>query len=124
VQKPQITFFYVYAGSAPPAEPAAAVYLVFRTQSPQTLHDNKLTLVCNGVPAKVGGLPTSRLDYNYQLSTHFLTFSVPRETFVEFSKCREAEVEVGGVHAPFTTQQLLELQGFAATMLNGTGARR
>lgn len=116
IQKPQVTFFYVYGGSAPPAEPPAVVYLVFRTQSPQSLLSNKLTLVCDGFPARIAGLPTSRLEQNYQVSTHFLTYAVPRETFLELVKCREAEVEVGGVLAPFTAQQLADLQGLAAKL--------
>lgn len=117
VQKPQVTFFYVYAGDAPPAEPPSVVYVVFRTQSPQSIRDNRLTLVCDGVAADVPGLPTSRVEQNYQLSTHFLTFTVPRETIVEFAHCQQAEVEVGGVRAPFTAQQLLNLRGLAAKLL-------
>lgn len=116
MQQPQVTFFYVYAGDIPPVEPPAVVYLVFRTQSPQSIHDNKLTLVCDGIPAQLPGLPTSRVDQNYQLSSHFLTFSVPLTTFLEFAACRTAEVEVGGVNAPFTEQQLLNLEGFAASI--------
>ena len=116
IQQPQVTFFYVYAGDAQPAVPPAVVYLVFRTQSPQSIHDNKLTLVCDGLPARIAGLPTSRVEQNYQLTSHFLTFAVPRETFLEFASCRSAEVEVGGVHSPFNEQQLLDLQGFAATI--------
>lgn len=116
IQKPQVAFFYVYAGQTPPPEPPAVVYVVFRTQSPQSIHDNRLTLVCNGVSADVPGLPTSRLEQNYQLSTHFLTYAVPRETILEFAQCRQAEVEVGGVRASFTAQQLLDLQGLAAKL--------
>jgi hypothetical protein len=116
VQRPQVTFFYVYAGMVP-AESPPVVYLVFRTQSPSDVLDNKLHLVCDGTSATVPGLPTSRVNQTIQTSVHYLTFAIPTETFVRFSECGTAEVEVGGVHAPFNSVQQADLRAFAARLL-------
>lgn len=115
VQRPQVTFFYVYAGQAP-AAPPAVVYLVFRTQSPSGVLDNKLHLVCDGATAAVPGLPTSRVEQTIQTSVHYLTFAMATATFVRFSECGTAEVEVGGVSAPFTSIQQADLRDFAGTL--------
>lgn len=115
VQRPQVTFFYVYAGQAPAAAPPV-VYLVFRTQSPSGVLDNKLHLVCDGATATVPGLPTSRVEQTIQTSVHYLTFAVPTETVLQFSECGAAEVEVGGVRATFSPIQQSDLRAFTADL--------
>ncbi len=115
VQKPQLTFFYVYPGQVLTEAPPV-VYLVMRTQSPQGFRGNRLLLTCNGTTSAVPGLPTSRLAPGIQTSSHFLTFTLPTETFLQFSACQLAAVEVGGVRAPFNTTQALQLQILAAEL--------
>ncbi|MFN8647963.1 MAG: hypothetical protein U0104_14425 [Gemmatimonadales bacterium] len=104
-QKPRLTFFFVHAGQAPATLPAA-VYLVFRTQTPQAVLDNHLQLTCDGATTMADGLPTSRVVPGILASSHYLTFEIPLPTYLALSRCGTAEVQVGGVRAPFGTDQL------------------
>jgi hypothetical protein len=113
VQRPQLTFFYVYTGQTLTAPPPV-LYLVFRTQSPSGVLDNRLHLVCDGASATVPGLPTSRVEQTVQTSDHYLTFAIPTGTVTRFSECGTAEVEVGGVSASFSPTQLSDLRAFVA----------
>lgn len=111
-QRPQLTWFYVYTGSAPVSAPAE-VFLVFRTQSPQSIRDNRLQLICSGVSTPVPGLPTSEVRPGIQTTSHYLTFAVPLPLFMSFSRCGESAVEVGGVRADFSMEQAHELEVLA-----------
>lgn len=111
-QKPRLTFFFVHAGQAPSALPPA-VYLVFRTQTPQAVLDNHLQLTCDGATRMTDGLPTSRVVPGILASSHYLTFEIPLPTYLTLCRCGTAEVQVGGVRAPFSPDQIALLGALA-----------
>ncbi len=119
IQKPQLTWFYVVNDSLQPPAPVSTVYLVFRLQSPQGIAHNRLTLVCNGVGAEVAGAPDSRLESHVQTSSHFLTYAIPRETFLAFAGCAKQEVQVGGVTVAFDAMASAKLTALAEGMPGG-----
>lgn len=113
IQKPQLTFFYVHSGRFP-AEPPPVVYLIFRTQSPQSVRGNALHLTCDGSTSAVPGLPDSRVEPGVLASSHYLTFKIATEAFIRFSRCRAAALDVGGVRATFNPERLDQLRTLAA----------
>lgn len=119
MQKPQLTWFYVLSDSVQPAAQPSTVYLVFRLQSPQGITHNRLTLVCDGIAAEVAGAPESRLESHVQTSSHFLTFAVPRQMFLEFAQCEKQKVDVGGVTVPFDAMASAKLASLAEGMPGG-----
>ncbi|MBK9691123.1 MAG: hypothetical protein IPO73_05445 [Gemmatimonadetes bacterium] len=104
-QKPRLTFFFVHAGQAPTTRPEV-MYLVFRTQTPQAVLDNHLQLTCDGATRMADGLPTSRVVPGILASSHYLTFEIPLATYLALGRCGTAEVQVGGVRAPFGADQV------------------
>ncbi len=115
IQKPQVRFFFAYAGRTP-VTPPPVVYLVFRTQSPQVVHHTRLTWTCNGATSTIRGTPSSWVDQGPMTVSHYLTFKIPTETFVTMAGCGSATLEVGGVRAPFSRKQLRMLQELSAAL--------
>jgi hypothetical protein len=114
IQQPQLTWFYVFPGMAP-AAPPPEVFLVFRTQSPQSIMDNHLLLTCGDSTTPVPGLPTSRVHTGIQTSSHYLTFSIPTPLFLRFAGCASGALEVGGIRANFSKGQSAQLRTLAAS---------
>lgn len=114
IQKPSLAFFYEFAGEVPAAAPQY-VYLVFRTQDPTDLNDNKLQLKCDGSAAPFEGLPGSKVVSGIFHNAHYLTYELPRETFHVLAQCSTGEVAVGGVAAGLTNPQLQGLRQLEAS---------
>lgn len=115
IQKPQVRFFFAYAGKTP-VTPPQVVYLVFRTQSPQVVQHTRVTWTCNGATSTIRGTPSSWVDQGPMTSSHYLTFKIPTETFVTMAGCGSATLEVGGVRASFSRKQLRMLQELSAAL--------
>ena len=104
VQKPSLAFFVEFPGESLDTTPAS-VFMVFRTQDPQDLDDNRLQLKCDGTATPFDGLPGSKVVPAIFHNAHYLTFELPRETFDVLAHCTAGEVSVGGVGARLSADQ-------------------
>ena len=114
VQKPSLAFFVEFPGAALDTTPAS-VFMVFRTQDPQDLDDNRLQLKCDGATTPFDGLPGSKVVPAIFHNAHYLTFELPRETFDVLARCTAGEVSVGGVGTRLSSGQLQGLRDLEAT---------
>lgn len=114
VQKPSLAFFVEFPGATLDTTPAS-VFMVFRTQDPQDLDDNRLQLKCDGATTPFDGLPASKVVPAIFHNAHYLTFELPRETFDVLARCTAGEVSVGGVGTRLSSGQLQGLRDLEAT---------
>lgn len=112
IQHPRLTFFVVTRGTALTASPSA-VYLVFRTQSPQEVSSSHLQLICDGASSQIEALPTARIEQGVLTNSLYQTFAIPVEQFRHLGSCGSAEVSVGGVRAPFHADNMARLRSLA-----------
>jgi hypothetical protein len=115
VQRPRLTFFFVYPAEQLTALPEV-VSLVFRAQSPQDMATNHLVLSCDGRPRETGIVPRSRLETGVFVNSHFLTFDIPTPAFAEFIACSKVAVDVGGIRVDFAPEQLEALQDLGSRL--------
>ena len=114
VQKPSLAYYVEFPGQKLDTTPAS-VFMVFRTQDPQDLDDNRLQLQCDGTATAFDGLPGSKVVPAIFHNAHYLTFELPRETFDVLAHCTAGEVSVGGVEARLSSNQLQGLRDLKAT---------
>jgi hypothetical protein len=114
MQKPSLAFFVEFPGRTLDRTPKS-VYMVFRTQDPQDLDDNRLQLKCDGAPTAFDGLPGSKVVPAIFHNVHYLTFELPRETFDVLAHCGSGEVAVGGIGTRLSAAQLQGLRDLEAT---------
>ena len=114
VQKPSLAFFVDFPGEKLDTIPTS-VYMVFRTQDPQDLDDNRLQFMCDGAATAFDGLPASRVVPAIFHNAHYLTYELPRETFTVLAHCATGEVSVGGIGARLSAGQLRGLRDLEAT---------
>jgi hypothetical protein len=115
VQRPRLTFFYVYSGIML-QHPPASVFLVFRTHEPQAPATNHLALSCEGVEVPQSVARGFAFEPGLMVTTRAFTYELSLETFAAFVSCDRAALTVGDIAVPFTEGQLLTLRDFAAGM--------
>jgi hypothetical protein len=113
MQRPRITFFYVYAGNTPSQTPGT-VFLVFRTVYPQQPATNRLTLTCDGTARDLGITPTFWFEPGAIATSQHYMYKVPLATLAELMTCSSTSLAVGDVTAPFAPDQIEALRDFAA----------
>jgi hypothetical protein len=114
VHKPSLAFFVEFPGQTLETSPTS-VFLVFRTQDPETLNDNRLLLLCDGTARAFDGLPASKVVPAIFHNAHYLTYELPRVTFNVLARCASAEVSVGGVGTQLSSIQIQQLRALEAT---------
>ena len=113
MQRPRLTFFYVYAGNTPSLTPGT-VFLVFRTLFPQQPANNHLTLTCDGARRDLGITPTFWFEPGaFATSQHYL-YEVPLTTLAGLMTCSTPSLAVGDVTASFAPDQIEALRDLAA----------
>jgi hypothetical protein len=115
IQRPRLTFFYVYEGTGLSHAPAT-VLLVFRTVNPQVPNTNRLTLTCDGTPEDLEITPTFWLESGPLTSRRQYMYEMSTGTFARILRCDKTTLALGDVQAPFSTDQLAALRDFAAGM--------
>ena len=106
VEKPQITFFALASGRTPPSSPPDRIGLVFRTLEPEAVTGTQLLLGCGDRTDSVGLAVASFVTPTGNTHSHFLTYFVPTPQVAAFAACSEGWMEIGRVHAPFSTTHL------------------
>jgi hypothetical protein len=114
IQRPRLTFFFVYAGVL--AQMPGSVFLIFRTQDPQLPLNNRLAFVCDGTRQELGITPTFWLEPGAMTTTRHYMYELPLTTFAEFVACGDLSIALGGVNAPFVKDQREALRDFGSRM--------
>jgi hypothetical protein len=111
IQRPRLTFLYVQPG--PAGGPVTGrVFLVFRTQDPQSPAGNRLTQTCDGAQEELTVTPVFWLVRGaFTTSQHYM-YELSYERLVAFAACRQATLTVGGVRAPFAEDQMEAVRDF------------
>jgi len=113
IQHPRLTFFYVQAGAAGGQVPAS-VFLIFRTQDPQSPASNRLALVCDGVREELAAAPVFWLEPGAMTTSRHYMYELPLQRLATFVACGRAAIAVGDVDAPFSQDQLEAVRDFAS----------
>jgi hypothetical protein len=113
IQRPRLTFFYVYAGDTPSQTPGS-VFLVFRTLYPQQPANNRLMLTCDGTARDLAITPTFWFEPGAIATSQHYMYKVPLATLAELTTCSSTSLAVGDVTAPFAPDQIEALRDFAA----------
>lgn len=114
MQRPRLTWSVDYPGRAPGATPPELVTLEFRTQSPQTALNSRLTVEFG--PGRSFEIPSagSYSDPGVQTWSHFMRFPVPRETLLAVLASDSAAVTVGGIVEQLGPEHLNALRDLLA----------
>lgn len=115
MQRPRITFFYVYPGATLEHAPAT-VFLVFKTHDPSAPSSNQLTLRCDGVAEAQALIPEFAFESEAFVTHRVFTFALPLPTFASLVQCRTPAVQVGDIGEEFSPAQVDALRDFAAGM--------
>lgn len=106
VSKPQITFFALSPGHAPPGHLPARIGLVFRTFEPQAVMGNQLLLTCPGRADSIGVPAASHVVPTGNTHSHFLTYLIPVANIAAFGECPEGTLAIAQIRVSFTGAQL------------------
>jgi hypothetical protein len=106
VSKPQLTFFALTAGEAPPVRPPEQIALVFRTMEPEAVTGTVLILSCPDRVDTVGVAAASHVAPTGNTQSPFLTYTIPTARVAAFAACTEGSLQVGQMRAPFSPAQL------------------
>lgn len=115
IQRPRLTFFYVYDGTALRSTPGS-VFLVFRTQNPQLPLNNRLAFTCDGSRQELDITPTFWLEPGAMTTSRHYMYELSTDRLAELLACNTASIAVGDVSASFANDQLEALRDFAAGM--------
>src|SRR5690606_34109338 len=106
MQRPRVTVASVRHADLPAGRWPQAVYLEFRTQSPQYTATNLLTLTADDSLRFVAPATASRVRHRTFVNEHTLTFVLPLEAFLKFAHGSRGQLEVGGVTVRLKPEQL------------------
>jgi hypothetical protein len=118
IHRPRLTWSVVYAGTRPGEAVPVAVWLEFRTQSPQTALNSRLeVLYGNGERFEV---PTAGAysDPGVLTWNHFMRFPIPAVALANALRSQKVLVSVGGIAEYLEPDQLEALRD----LLNRVGA--
>jgi hypothetical protein len=115
VQRPQVTFFYDFAGTTPSGVPAT-VSLVFRTTDPEVPATNRLSTICDNTPSTQPIVPTFWPQPGAIVGSSNYTYEIPLQTFADLVRCDALTLEVGGIRAALNPEQMSALRDFASQM--------
>lgn len=106
VSKPQVTFFALTPGQAPPSHLPATIGLVFRALEPQAVTGTRLILACPQHADSLGVAAVSRVVPTGNTQSHFLTYLLPLTRVATFANCDTGTLEIAQVRVQFSTAQL------------------
>jgi hypothetical protein len=113
MQRPRVTVASVRPADLPAGDWPAAVYLEFRTQSPQYTATNRLTLTADDSLRFEAPATASRVRHRTFVNEHTLTFVLPLDDFLRFAHGTRGQLEVGGVIVRLKPEQLQALRALA-----------
>ena len=113
VRRPRVTVASVRPADLPAGHWPRAVYLEFRTQSPQYTSTNLLTLAADDSLEFHAAATASRVRHRTFVNEHTLTFALPLEQFLQFTQGARGRLEVGGVVVLLKPEQLEALRALA-----------
>jgi hypothetical protein len=115
IQRPRVTFFYVYEGTSFAHTPAT-ILLVFRTVNPQVPSNNHLVFTCDGNRQDLGITPTFWLEPGAMTTSRHYMYEIPTAVFDRLLTCSSPSITVGDVSASLASDRLEALRAFAAGM--------
>ncbi len=111
VSRPQLTFFALTSGKAPPTRPPEQIGLVFRTLEPEAVTGTTLVLSCPQRVDTVGVAAASHIAPTGNTQSHFLTYIIPTPRLAAFAACAEGILQVGQLRTSFSAAQLGGIRG-------------
>jgi len=108
--RPQLTFFAVTPGSAPPTQPPAHIGLVFRTLEPEAVLGSRLVLSCPDAMDSIGLPIASTVTSTGNTRSHFLTYQISSAHVAAFAACSEGTLAIAQIRVTFTVTQLSGLR--------------
>ena len=122
MRRPRVTVASVRAAALPAAQWPDAVYLEFRTQSPQYTSTNTLILTADDSLQFRAAATASRVRQRTFVNEHTLTFVLPLHEFLRFAHGTRGQLEVGGVIVPLKAEQLEALRALVREIhMSGDG---
>jgi hypothetical protein len=110
IQRPRLEWTATHAGRTPGAEPPAEIVLVFRTQAPQVVLDNRLIMEFAGGQRFEVASVSAYSDPGVQTWSHFMRFPIPTAALTEAVASDEVTLWVGGIQVRFKPNQVNALR--------------